>query len=163
MNMQSSTAARADEQGVVAALLDSETLTLIAQKLYDKDDDYIRRYINTHFTAPNYSRSFTQVNEERAKTILFNIFTEALRHDVSDVDIYIEDEWNNTVKRDNRFRLMFFKDTNLENDDYHSPTSPVSAQSAQSSRGGNRVRKSRRAISRRVKNSRMKSSRKNIY
>ncbi len=44
--MQNSAAARADEQGVVAALLDSETLSLIAQKLYDKDDDYNRRYIN---------------------------------------------------------------------------------------------------------------------
>jgi hypothetical protein len=46
INMQNSAAARADEQGVVAALLDSETLSLIAQKLYDKDDDYNRRYIN---------------------------------------------------------------------------------------------------------------------
>lgn len=159
--MQSSESIKAisNDQGVVVASLDSETLSLIAQKLYGNEEEYIRRYIDTHFTAPNYSKTFTQAMETRAKTVLFNIFNEAFRHDVSDVEIYIEDEWNTTVKRDNRFRMMFFKDRNLENDDSNSPQSHHSPQSAHSSKGGSRVRKGRWATSRRAKNSRAKNSR----
>ena len=161
--MQSSESSKAisNDQGVVVALLDSETLSLLAQKLYGNEEEYIRRYIDTHFTAQNYSKTFTQAMETRAKTVLFNIFNEAFRHDVSDVEIYIEDEWNTKVKRDNRFRMMFFKDRNLENDDSDSPQSNHSPGSAHSSRGGRRISKSRRAISRRAKNSRVKRSRKN--
>ena len=164
MQSSESRQARPDAERINVQSLDEETLALISMNLYDKDDYFIRTYIDTHFTACNYTRSFTRENEQSAKAILVNIFIEAFRHDVSDVDIYIQDEWENTVTKDDRFKKMFFSDSNLENDDSRSPASahsaasPQSPQSPQSIKGGRRVRKSRR-----TKNSRIKRSRKNKY
>ena len=129
------------DQGVVVSSLDEGTLSLIAQKLYSRDDETIKRYVNSHFRAPenSYTRSFTRVNEQRAKNLIAKIFIDALKEDVSDVDIHVEDEWQRKVRKDNRFRLMFFNDPNLEDDE------------ADSSAWGGR---GRRASTRRVKYSR---------
>ena len=132
------------DQGVVVSFLDEDTLSLIAQKLYSRDDETIKRYVNSHFRAPenSYTRSFTRVNEQRAKNLIAKIFIDALKEDVSDVDIHVEDEWQRKVRKDNRFRLMFFNDPNLEDDE---------ADSSAWGGGG------RRASTRRVKYSRGRS------
>jgi len=129
------------DQGVVVSSLDDDTLSSIAYKLWNREDESVRRYVNAHFCAPenSFTRSFTRVNEQRAKDLIFKIFIKAFKEDLSDVEIVIHDEWQRKVRKDNRFRLMFFKDPNLEDDEAETPPP----------RGGGR-----RASTRRVKYSR---------
>jgi hypothetical protein len=91
-----------------------EVLEHITRDLYGKGKKYIRSYVNRYFVTPTFSDEFTIEADKEARNIIADIFIRANQESPDEVDIFVEDEWDNIIRDDDLFEYIYFNENFLK-------------------------------------------------
>ena len=90
-----------------------EVLQYITRDLYGKGKKYIRNYVNRYFVTPSISDEFTAEADKEARNMIVDIFLRANQETHDEVEVFVEDEWDNQIRDNDLFNFIFFDENFL--------------------------------------------------
>jgi hypothetical protein len=91
-----------------------EVLQHITRDLYGKGKKYIRNYVNRYFITPSISDEFTAEADKEARNMIVDIFLRANQETHDEVEVFVEDEWDNQIRDNDLFNFIFFDENFLQ-------------------------------------------------